>query len=239
MNERDIRLLFDAGHWTGASVNFVSDENAWQVYLNLIDKQEQVTLTLKSGEPRFFKTSDTAINWCQEIGFKKISVHLYSDQAKSDCQNNQPVQVVLIEDNPADIELTLRAFQNLNADTNVSVFRDGVEALDFFQAKGKYKTREKSELPRAILLDLKLPKLNGHEVLKAIRADKITAKIPVIIFSTSSEEEDVNLSYKLGSNSYIQKPISYEEFNLAVKKIGSYWLNYNTSSHDQTFSNEI
>jgi len=236
MNERDIRLLFDAGHWSGASVIFVPNENAWQVYLNVIDKQEQETLTLKSGTPRHFKTSDTAINWCQEIGFKKISVHLSSDHKSSLTPQDQdnPIQVVLIEDNPADIELTLRSFQNLDTDINVSVFRDGVEALAFFRGEGKYQSRELNELPRVILLDLKLPKLNGHEVLKAIRADKNTSKIPVIIFSTSSEEADVNLSYKLGSNSYIQKPISYEEFNLAVKKIGSYWLNYNTSSADQT-----
>lgn len=229
MNERDIRLLFDAGHWSGASVTFVASENAWQIYLNVIDKHEQVTLTLKSGSPRYFKTSDTAIYWCHEIGFKKISVHLSSNGSASSSQHSKTLQVVLIEDNHSDIELTLRAFQRLNANISVMVFQDGEEALEFFQARGQYKARELSELPRIILLDLKLPKLNGHEVLKEIRADELTAQIPVVIFSTSSENSDVNLSYKLGSNSYIQKPVSYQEFNETIEKIGSYWLNYNTS----------
>ncbi len=233
MNERDIRLLFDAGHWSGASVTFVANDNAWLIYLNVIDKHEQVTLTLKSGSPRYFKTSDTAINWCHEIGFKKISVHLSSGSQSLNSGQNKALQVVLIEDNHSDIELTLRAFQKLNAHISVMVFQDGEEALEFFHAKGKYEARESTELPRIILLDLKLPKLNGHEVLKEIRANENTAQIPVVIFSTSSENIDVDLSYKLGSNSYIQKPVSYDEFNKAIEKIGSYWLNYNTSLLNQ------
>ena len=228
MNERDIRLLFDAGHWSGASVSFVAEEKAWQIYLNVIDKQEQEILTLKSGAPRHFKTSDTAINWCHEMGFKKVSVHL-SPTRNVAIKHKGTLRVVLIEDNLADIELTLRAFQNLNANIDVMVLQDGVEATNFLLGEGAYTSRNIEELPRIILLDLKLPKLNGHEVLKIIRANKLTAHIPVIILSTSTEDSDVSLSYELGSNSYISKPIAYEEFNKAIEEIGRYWLNVNTN----------
>jgi len=227
MNERDIRLLFDAGHWSDASVTFVAEENAWQVYLNVTDKQEQEVLTLKSGSPRHFKTSDTAINWCHEIGFKKISVHL--SPSLTSVNLNKSLRVVLVEDNSADIELIVRAFQNLDTTINVLVFQNGVEALNFLHAKGEYKYRDANELPSIILLDLKLPMLNGHEVLKAIRSNKITTKIPVIVLSTSTEESDVSLSYDLGSNSYINKPIAYEEFSNTIQEIATYWLDYNTN----------
>jgi len=231
MNERDVRLLCNAGHWSDASVTFVAEDNAWQIYLNVIDKQEQETLTLKSGTPRLFKTSDTAIHWCHEVGFKKISVHLSPVKPNTTPSKNpnRVLRVVLIEDNIADIELSLRAFQKLNTDIDVIVLQDGAEALDFLHAKEKYATRNFKELPRLILLDLQLPKLNGHEVLKEIRANEDTAQIPVVILSTSSEDADVNLSYELGSNSYIRKPIAYEEFSKAIEDIGRYWLDYNTS----------
>lgn len=226
MNERDVRLLFDAGHWSGASVAFVAEQSAWQIYLNAIDKQEQVTLTLKTGFPRHFKTSDTAIHWCHEIGFKKVSVHLYP--TTSTIVKNNSNRVLLIEDNLADIELTIRAIQSLDKNIEVISLQDGTEALDFLFAKGKYQSRGKNELPRFILLDLELPKVNGHEILKEIRSNSISAQIPVIMLSTSAEQSDVSLSYKLGSNSYIQKPIAYEEFSEAVKDISSYWLSINT-----------
>lgn len=229
MNERDVRLLFDAGHWSSAYVAYAPIENGWQVYLNAIDKEEQVVLTLKKGAPRCFKTSDTAIHWCNEIGFKKISVHL-SHVNTTAANNSKSLRILLIEDNIADIELTLRAFQKLNANIDVVVLQDGDEALNFLFAKEKYKNREISELPRIILLDLKLPKLNGHEVLKEIRLHEATALIPVIILSTSTEDKDVNLSYELGSNSYIHKPIAYDEFCTIVEEIGNYWLNTNTGS---------
>jgi len=231
MNERDVRLLCNAGHWSDASVTFVAEDNAWQIYLNVIDKQEQETLTLKSGTPRLFKTSDTAIHWCHEVGFKKISVHLSPvlPNTTPTKNPNKVLRVVLIEDNIADIELSLRAFQKLNTDIDVIVLQDGAEALDFLHAKEKYVSRNIQELPRLILLDLQLPKLNGHEVLKEIRANENTAQIPVVILSTSSEDADVNLSYELGSNSYIRKPIAYEEFSKAIEDIGRYWLDYNTS----------
>lgn len=228
MNERDVRLLFDAGHWSSAFVAYDSVDKGWQVYLNAVDKDEQVILTLKTGTPRSFKTSDTAIHWCHEIGFKKISVHLSPVNTSAATNNHKILRIALIEDNIADIELTLRAFQKLDASIDVLVLQDGSEALDFLFANGKYTTRDVCELPRIILLDLKLPKLNGHQVLKEIRAHKATSHIPVIILSTSTEEKDVNLSYELGSNSYIHKPIAYEEFCSVVEEIGDYWLNTNT-----------
>lgn len=227
MNERDVRLLFEAGHWSSAFVAYEPAGNGWQIYLNATDKNEQAILTLKTGTPRSFKTSDTAIHWCREIGFKKISVHL-SPNILATANDHKILSIALIEDNIADIELTLRAFNNLNTNINVLVLQDGNEALDFLFAKGKYINRDESELPRLILLDLKLPKLNGHEVLKEIRSNKVTSHIPVVILSTSTEENDVNLSYELGSNSYIHKPIAYEEFCSVVEEIGEYWLNTNT-----------
>ncbi len=228
MNERDVRLLSEAGHWSGAVVAYVQDENAWQVYLNVVDKTEQVTLTLKTGSPRLFKTSDTAIHWCHEMGFKKISVHLSQNNLISEPNEQNLLRIVLIEDNLADIELTVRAFQNLNANIDVLVYQDGTEALDFLLARGEQEPRNKKELPRLIILDLKLPKLSGHEVLKQIRENEATLNIPVVILSTSKEESDISLSYELGSNSYIHKPIAYEDFCAAIEEIGTYWLNTNT-----------
>lgn len=228
MNERDVRLLFDAGHWSSAFVAFDSRSNGWQVYLNAIDKNEQEILTLKTGTPRSFKTSDTAINWCHDLGINKISVHLSPVDTAASLDTNETLQIVLIEDNIADIELTLRAFQKLDTKVEVLVLQDGREALDFLLAKGKHKARKVNELPRIILLDLKLPKLNGHEVLKEIRSNEVTSHIPVIVLSTSTEEIDINLSYKFGSNSYVHKPIAYEEFCGVIEEIGNYWLNLNT-----------
>ena len=230
MNEKDARLLFDAGHWSGASVSYLPGENGWQVYLNAVDKNEQVTLTLKTGSTRLFKTSDTAINWCRDLGLDKISVHLSPDRSDNQTSPNKPLRITLIEDNIDDIELTLRAFQKLNANIDVSVIQDGAEALDFLFAKGKHDTRNKNELPKIILLDLKLPKLNGHEILKKIRSNEDTKNIPVVILTTSNEESDIKLSYELGGNSYILKPVAYEEFSKAIEEIGKYWLNTVTST---------
>lgn len=228
MNERDVRLLFDSGHWSSVSVTYDKNENGWQVYLNSIDKNVQDILTLKKGTPRNFKTSDTAIHWCHEIGFKKISVHLAPANLAPLIDDIGPMQILLVEDNISDIELTLRAFQKLNTNINVLVFQDGVETLEFLFAQGAYKTRVASELPKIILLDLKLPKLSGHEVLKEIRANELTRHIPVIILSTSIEDKDISTSYQLGGNSFIRKPTAYEEFCEVVEEIGAYWLSTNT-----------
>lgn len=230
MNERDVRLLFDADHWSGASVVYIADDKAWRVYINALEKDEQEMLTLKTGTPRNFKTSDTAIHWCHEIGFKKIAVHLSPTKPANQKDLNKTLKIVLIEDNPDDIELTLRVFQGLNANINVLVLEDGAEATDFLFAKGKYQSRQKSELPKIILLDLNLPKLDGHEVLRQIRADGSTKHIPVVVLSTSTEESDISLSYELGSNSYINKPVNYKAFCNALEKIGRYWLDVNSSN---------
>jgi len=233
MNERDIRLLFEADHWSGASVIYIDEYRAWQVYINALEKNEQEMLTLKTGAPRNFKTSDTAIHWCHEIGFKKIAVHLSLTKPTNLNTSQKSLKIVLIEDNPDDIALTLRVFQDLNTNIDVLVLEDGVEATGFLFAKGKYQSRKTNELPKIILLDLSLPKLDGHEVLKQIRANDSTKHIPVVVLSTSTKEADIHLSYKLGGNSYISKPTIYEEFYNAIEGIGRYWLDVNTYSTNQ------
>jgi two-component system, response regulator len=132
--------------------------------------------------------------------------------------------ILLVEDNPNDIKLTLHAFQTANLANPVSIARDGVEALDFVFCTGPHAGRRIEDTPKVILLDLKLPRIDGHEVLKRIKADPRTATIPVVILTTSREERDVLQSYELGGNSYIVKPVDFEQFTQAVRDIGKYWL---------------
>jgi two-component system response regulator len=132
--------------------------------------------------------------------------------------------ILLVEDNPNDIKLTLHAFQTANLANPVSIARDGVEALDFVFCTGPHAGRRIEDAPKVILLDLKLPRIDGHEVLKRIKADPRTATIPVVILTTSREERDVLQSYELGGNSYIVKPVDFEQFTQAVRDIGKYWL---------------
>jgi two-component system, response regulator len=132
--------------------------------------------------------------------------------------------ILLVEDNPNDIKLTLHAFQTANLANPVTIARDGVEALDFVFCTGPYAGRRIEDAPKVILLDLKLPRVDGHEVLKRIKADPRTATIPVVILTTSREERDVLQSYELGGNSYIVKPVDFEQFTQAVRDIGKYWL---------------
>jgi two-component system response regulator len=132
--------------------------------------------------------------------------------------------ILLVEDNPNDIKLTLHAFQTANLANPVTIARDGVEALDFVFCTGPYAGRRIEDAPKVILLDLKLPRIDGHEVLKRIKADPRTATIPVVILTTSREERDVLQSYELGGNSYIIKPVDFEQFTQAVREIGKYWL---------------
>jgi two-component system response regulator len=132
--------------------------------------------------------------------------------------------ILLVEDNPNDIKLTLHAFQTANLANPVTIARDGVEALDFVFCTGPYAGRRIEDAPKVILLDLKLPRIDGHEVLKRIKADPRTATIPVVILTTSREERDVLQSYELGGNSYIVKPVDFEQFTQAVRDIGKYWL---------------
>lgn len=130
--------------------------------------------------------------------------------------------ILLIEDNPADEALTIRALQKANIANEVIVARDGVEALEKLFPSSFNKTRQ--SLPELILLDLKLPKLDGHEVLKRIRADARTQLLPVVILTTSIEDEDRFKGYRLGANSYVRKPVDFSEFIRAVTQLGIYWL---------------
>ena len=132
--------------------------------------------------------------------------------------------ILLVEDNLDDIELTLRAFNKNNIKNEISVVHDGAEALDFLLGTGKYSGRNLSIMPAVILLDLKLPKLDGLEVLTAIRKNELTKLIPVVILTSSREEQDIVKSYSLGVNSYVRKPIDFNQFAEAVSHLGLYWL---------------
>ena len=132
--------------------------------------------------------------------------------------------ILLVEDNPDDEELTLMGLKSSGVINEVVVVRDGEEALQFLLAEGQYKDRSPEAVPAVILLDLKLPKLSGLEVLERLRANPLTKCIPVVILTSSSEEEDVINSYKLGANSFVRKPVEFSRFADAVKHLGLYWL---------------
>jgi two-component system, response regulator len=137
----------------------------------------------------------------------------------------QRADILLVEDNPNDVKLTLHAFKTANLANPVHVARDGVEAIEFlFGAAQPNTDQEIPEKPKLILLDLKLPRLNGHEVLKRIKDDPRTRGIPVVVLTSSSEERDVMRTYAVGANSYIIKPVDFEQFTEAVRDIGKYWL---------------
>ncbi len=137
--------------------------------------------------------------------------------------------ILLVEDNPDDEALTLRALKKKNIANEVVVARDGAEALDYLFAKGAFKDRDKSILPAVILLDLKLPKIDGLEVLKEIRADIRTKFLPVVVLTSSKEEQDLSISYSHGCNSYIRKPVDFDSFADAIAHLGLYWLVLNES----------
>lgn len=132
--------------------------------------------------------------------------------------------ILLVEDNPDDEELTIRALKQNRIVNNIEVVRDGVEALEFLGVTGRFSRRDPSQLPQVILLDLKLPKKGGLEVLEWIRANERTRLIPVIILTSSSEEEDIIMGYKLGANSYVRKPVDFQGFIEAMQHLGLYWL---------------
>ena len=132
--------------------------------------------------------------------------------------------ILLVEDSPDDELLTLRALKKNNILNEVVVARDGVEALDFIFGTGAYAGRDPSELPQLVLLDLKLPKIDGLEVLRRVREDDRTCTLPVVILTSSKEENDLAKSYKLGANSYIRKPVDFNQFSDAIKNLGLYWL---------------
>ena len=132
--------------------------------------------------------------------------------------------ILLVEDNPDDEALTLRALKKNNIVNQVVVARDGAEALDYLFGTGKYSGREPNQLPQVILLDLKLPKVDGLEVLRQLRADKRTKLLPVVILTSSNEEQDRFRGYDLGANSYVRKPVDFSQFIDAVRQLGLYWL---------------
>lgn len=134
------------------------------------------------------------------------------------------VEILLVEDSPQDVELALRALKKANLANHIHVARDGVEALEFIFGEGKHAGRRPEHGPKVILLDLKLPKIDGLEVLKRIKGDPRTRIIPVVVLTSSKEQRDVVESYKLGVNSYIVKPVNFESFAAAVHDMGMYWL---------------
>jgi two-component system response regulator len=135
--------------------------------------------------------------------------------------------ILLVEDNPNDEALTLRALKKNNIQDRVVVARDGAEALDYLFATGPYQGRDPDEVPRVIFLDLKLPKVDGLEVLRRLRADTRTRLLPVVILTSSNEERDLLAGYGSGANSYIRKPVDFTQFSETVRDLGKYWLRHN------------
>lgn len=139
---------------------------------------------------------------------------------------NEPaaVELLLVEDDPKDLELALRSLRKANLTNSIYIARDGVEALDFIFCEGSHAARRITDTPKVILLDLKLPKIDGLNVLKRIKSDPRTKVIPVVALTSSKEQSDVVASYQLGVNSYIVKPVNFEQFNQSVRELGLFWL---------------
>jgi two-component system response regulator len=135
--------------------------------------------------------------------------------------------ILLVEDNPDDVELTMRALKKNRIATEVVVVRHGVEALDFLFASGAYTGRNVELQPDLVLLDLKLPKVDGLEVLRRLRADGRTRLLPVVVLTLSNEEQDIQEAYRLGVNSYVRKPVDFDRFNELLQHLGRYWLDFN------------
>jgi len=145
-------------------------------------------------------------------------------------------EVLLVEDNSDDAELALRALRKENVANRIVRLSDGEQALDFLFCRGAFKDRSFTQPPRVVLLDLKLPKIDGLEVLRAVKADPRTKAIPIVIMTASREEQDVVSSYQLGVNSYIQKPVDFDKFREVVRQLGLYWLLVNEPAPPAAFS---
>ncbi len=137
---------------------------------------------------------------------------------------NAPVEILLVEDNPTDAELCIRALKKHNFANKLVWAKDGAEALDFLFGTGSYSGREINPKPRVILLDLRLPKVDGLEIIRRVKADDRLKTIPIVVLTSSKEDRDVTESYKLGANSFVSKPVVFEEFAEAVARLGLYWL---------------
>jgi len=138
--------------------------------------------------------------------------------------NFNEVEILLVEDNTHDAEMTIRALRKVNLANNLIRLKDGEEALDFLFARGQFQDRDLMNKPKVILLDIKMPKIDGIEVLRQIKSNEVTSMIPVVIMTSSKEEQDIVTSYKLGVNSYVVKPVDFEGFAKAVSELGFYWL---------------
>ena len=138
--------------------------------------------------------------------------------------NSAEIEILLVEDSPSDAELTLHALRERNLANHIVHVKDGQEALDWLFCTGNFASRDLNQYPKVVLLDLKLPKVDGLEVLRAIRADPRTRLLPVVVMTSSNEERDVIDSYNLGANSYVVKPLDFDSFSAAVAELGHYWL---------------
>lgn len=139
-------------------------------------------------------------------------------------KNFDPVEILIVEDNPTDAELTLRALKKHNLANDLYIAVDGQEALDFIYCKGQFESRHPSKPLKVIFLDLKLPKVNGLEVLKEIKSNPLTKKLPVVIITSSKEDPDIKAAYDLGANSYVVKPVDFDDFVKAMQNTGLFWL---------------
>lgn len=146
-----------------------------------------------------------------------------------------PVDILLVEDNSDDVELTLYALKRNNLANAVHIARDGEEALDFIFCRGKHSERKFDDPPKFVLLDLKLPKVDGLEVLRALKGDRRTKALPVVVMTSSKEQRDMVEGYHLGVNSYIQKPVDFDEFRNLIKQLGFYWLVVNQAPPPAAF----
>ena len=145
------------------------------------------------------------------------------------------VEILLVEDDPEDMDLTMRALNEEHICNRIQVARDGEEALDFLFCRGPHAARDSNEHPKLILLDLKLPKVDGLEVLEQIKRDPRTKAIPVVVLTSSKQEQDMIQGYHLGANSYIQKPVDFDQFQATVKRLGYYWLLVNQAPPKTAF----
>lgn len=150
--------------------------------------------------------------------------HFISVYLKNNIMNDDRVEILLVEDNPHDAEMTIRALKKSNLANRLIHVKDGAEALDFIFSRGAFSDRRMEDKPRVILLDIKMPKVDGIEVLRQIKSNDITRTIPVVIMTSSKEEQDIITSYNLGVNSYVVKPVDFEGFAKAVSELGFYWL---------------